>query len=66
VYCCKLFTSTSGSACAENVASGVQYALQLSQPLPVSQASKNFLAIPVIDDMVLSVSKMEEGNPRLM
>ena len=43
---------------------GRQYALHPSQPLPVSQASKNFLAIPVIDDMVLSDWKMEEGNPR--
>lgn len=37
--------------CAAKVASAQQYALQLSQPLPVSQASKNFSAIPVNESM---------------
>jgi hypothetical protein len=47
VYCARVFTPLSGEACAEKVASALQYALQLSHPLPVSQASKNFSAIPV-------------------
>src|SRR5882724_955389 len=54
VYCCRVFTPASGSACAEKVASGLQYALHPSHPFPVSQASKNFLAIPVIGVMGLS------------
>src|SRR6185295_8150792 len=51
VYCCRVFTPASGSACAEKVASGWQYALHPSHPFPVSHASKNFLAIPVIGIM---------------
>jgi hypothetical protein len=51
VYCASVFTSNSGSACAENVAVGVQYALQTCQPLPVSQAAKNSSATLVIDVM---------------
>ena len=43
-----------GGAPSENVASGVQYALQPSHPLPSSQASKNALAVSVIDTDVPS------------
>src|SRR5690349_16195500 len=52
LYCCRLLTSLSGSACAENVAFGVQYALQPSQPFPVSHATKNLSATSVIDVML--------------
>src|SRR5215472_2106772 len=48
-YCCRVRTSASGSAYAANVALGLQYALHPSHPFPVSHASKNFAAIPVID-----------------
>src|ERR1700757_4262329 len=49
VYCASVLTSNNGSACAENVASGVQNALQTSHPLPVPHASKNASATAVID-----------------
>src|SRR5215471_1590734 len=48
VYCCSVRTSANGSACAANVAPGLQYTLHPSQPFPVSQASKNFAAVSVI------------------
>jgi hypothetical protein len=48
VYCCKVRVSASGSACAENVARDSQYSLHPSYPFPASQASKKFLAIPVM------------------
>src|SRR5215470_14995057 len=54
-YLSSVFTSASGSACAVKVAFGWQYALQPSQPLPVSHASKNFMATSLID-MVFSFS----------
>jgi hypothetical protein len=44
-------TSASGSAWLEKDASGAQYVLQASQPLPASQASKNFIATSDIDAM---------------
>ena len=47
VYCLSVFKSASGSACAEKVAFGVQYSAHPCQPFPVSQASKNCLAIVV-------------------
>src|SRR4029453_10580831 len=50
-YACKVRTSASGSAWAEKVALGLQYALHPSQPLPVSQASKNCMATCLIDAM---------------
>ena len=40
VYCTSVFTSSHGSACAEKVALGVQYARQTSHLLPVSHVSK--------------------------
>jgi hypothetical protein len=49
VYCSSVRTSASGSAWAANVASGVHHCWQIAQPLPLSQASKNFLAIVVIE-----------------
>jgi threonine/homoserine efflux transporter RhtA len=52
VYCASVFTSNRGSACAENVAFGVQYALQTSHPLPVSHASKKASAVSVIDVVI--------------
>src|SRR5215472_279392 len=54
-YCCRVFTSASGSACAENVASGLQKVLQASQPLPASQASKNCFATVVIESIESSL-----------
>src|ERR1700730_8130086 len=54
VYCSRVFTSASGSACAEKVAFVLQYVLHPSHPFPVSQASKNFWATLVIDVMALS------------
>src|SRR6266511_5042899 len=51
VYCCRLLTSASGSACAENVASALQYAWHPSHPCPASHASKNFFAVAVIGVM---------------
>src|SRR5579862_4475012 len=53
VYCARVFTSLRGEAWVENVASTLQNALQLSQPLPVSQASKNFSAMPVNEPMAI-------------
>src|SRR5258707_4880449 len=47
VYCSSVFKSASGSACAEKVAFGVQYSAHPCQPFPVSQESKNCLAIVV-------------------
>src|SRR6201981_7504 len=49
VYCASVFMSSNGSACAENVGFGVQYARQTSHPLPVSHASKKASATSVID-----------------
>lgn len=49
VYCATVLMSSSGSACAENVEFGVQYARQTSHPLPVSHASKKTCATSVID-----------------
>jgi hypothetical protein len=59
----RLFASASGSACAANVAPGVQKSLQASQPLPVSRATKNLPAISVIDDVVLPLN-VEQEAPR--
>src|SRR5215468_8029969 len=53
-YVSSVFTSAKGSACAVKVAFGWQYALQPSQPLPVSHASKNFIATSLIDISVSS------------
>jgi hypothetical protein len=53
VYCSSVRTSASGSAWAANVASGVHHALQTDQPLPLSQASKNCLAVLVIEIMLM-------------
>src|SRR4051812_17498644 len=49
----------SGSACAENVALGVQYAWHESQPFPASHASKNCFATAVIFDIVSSLARSE-------
>src|SRR5512133_2574116 len=59
-YSASVFTSSSGSACAENVAPGLQYALQTSQPWPVSHASKKACATVSIDVClgVISVSSL--------
>src|SRR5689334_21251071 len=58
VYWASVVNSTSGSACAENVAFGLQNALQASQPLPVSHASKKAFAtlvmLLVVGVMVIS------------
>src|SRR5690348_12115005 len=56
-YSRSVFTLASGSACAAKLASGVQYAWQPCQPLPVSQASKKRSAIAVI----LAMSKLPVG-----
>src|SRR5215471_17742707 len=48
-YLSSVLTSARGSACAMKVAFGWQYALQPSQPLPVSHASKNLIATSLID-----------------
>src|SRR6266550_8197669 len=53
-YSRRVRASASGSACAEKLALGAQYALHTSQPLPASQASKNCLATAVIFDMSFS------------
>jgi hypothetical protein len=47
--------SAKGSACAEKVASSVQYGLHPSQPFPVSQAWKNSAAVSDIDAMWTSL-----------
>src|ERR1700730_6194599 len=54
VYSGRVRASASGSACAEKLAWGVQYAWHPSQPLPASQASKNCLATAVMFDISLS------------
>src|SRR6266404_1938537 len=60
VYSRSVRASASGSACAEKLASGVQYARHTSQPFPASQASKNCLATAVMFDM--SVSSFRESK----
>ena len=59
-------TSAKGSAWAEKVASGVQYAEQPLQPCPVSQASKNASAIEVISARLLILSMAEVGPYQLV
>src|SRR5215471_6732567 len=59
-YVSSVFTSARGSACDVKVAFRWQYALQPSQPLPVSHASKNFIATSVIG-IVLSFSRGQIG-----
>src|SRR5262245_26278486 len=54
-YLSSVFTSASGSACAVKVAFGWQYVLQPSHPLPVSHASKNFMATSLIDMLFSSL-----------
>src|SRR3982751_5243315 len=49
VYCASVLTSSRGSACAANVASGAQNARQTSHPRPASQAAKKASATLVID-----------------
>src|SRR5436190_24359896 len=56
VYSRRVRASANGSACAEKLALGVQYAWHTFQPLPASQASKNCLATAVMLDMSLSSS----------
>src|SRR4051812_10114492 len=60
-YSARVFTSVKGSACALKVASGVQYLLHTSHPLPVSQAVKKDSATSVIDVAfgVMNVSPSE-------
>src|SRR5215467_8167119 len=65
VYCASVFTSSNGSACAENVAFDVQYARQTSHPFPVSQASKKASATSVIDLVfgIMMVSSLMSDTP---
>src|SRR5437867_10182089 len=63
VYCCSVRTSASGSACAENVASGLQYCRQPSHPFPVSHAAKKSLATAVIVDAIAHLSVMVCAAP---
>src|ERR1700733_1831703 len=51
VYSCRVRTPANGSACAEKLASGVQYAWHTSQPFPASHVSKNRRATSVMVDM---------------
>src|SRR5215213_4237114 len=53
VYPSTVIRSLRASASAENVAPDWQYCAQPSQPLPVSQASKNSPAVSLIDVMKL-------------
>src|SRR5262249_51872635 len=64
VYWASVVTSSSGSACAEQVAFGVQYGLQAPQPFPVSQASKKASATLVIDAVfgVMMASSLEPAR----
>src|SRR5439155_1075912 len=63
VYCCSVRTSASGSACAENVASGLQYCRQPSQPFPASHAAKKSLATAVIVDAIAHLSVVVRAAP---
>src|SRR3982751_4277255 len=57
VYCASVLTSSRGSACAANVASGAQNARQTSHPRPASQAAKKASATLVIDAIPSSCSR---------
>jgi hypothetical protein len=48
----RLRVSASGSACVAKPASAWQCAARAAQPLPASQASRNAVAVSVIDAMV--------------
>jgi hypothetical protein len=54
VYCASVFTASSGSAWAQNVAFGVHEARHASHPLPVSHMAKKSLAALAIDAMCAS------------
>jgi hypothetical protein len=60
--CASIFTSSNSSACAENVALGVQCTRQTSHPFPVSHASKKASATSVIDVVfgIMTVSSFSE------
>src|SRR5271170_898439 len=49
VYPASVVIPARGSACAAKLASGVQYTLHVSHPLPASHATKNASATCVID-----------------
>src|SRR4051812_22569476 len=51
VYWASVLMSSSGSACAANVAAGAQKARQTSHPRPASQAAKKASATLVMDVM---------------